>query len=86
VSEYAVLALNVNDNMTGGVNWRTFILLHDYGTRDMDLFLDIRDLGIGTNSATALLTTSGDRAQDHAIRIRLSDGTIAWIMVTQTAP
>ncbi len=86
VSEYAVLVLNVNDSMSGGINWRTFILLHDYGTRDMDLFLDIRDLAIGANSAITLLTTSGDRAQDHAIRIRLSDGSIAWLMVTTTAP
>jgi hypothetical protein len=86
VSEYAVLVLNVNDSMSGGVNWRTFILLHDYGTRDMDLFLDIRDLAIGTTSATAMLTTSADRNQSHAIRIRLSDGGIYWIMVTNTAP
>ncbi len=86
ICEYAVLVMNVNDSMTGGADVRSYFLFHDYGSVDMNLFMDIRDLAIGTTSATSMVTTSGDRAQDHAIRIRLPNGTYAWLMVTQTAP
>lgn len=83
----AVLTLNSNDIRTGvpATGTNSYFLIRDYGTVTNNILYNFFDAAIGSASATALVTTSGDRVQSHAIRI-LVGVTKMWLMCTTTAP
>jgi hypothetical protein len=84
MSEWSVMTLNSWDNNAVG-SYRTYIWLRDYGSLAMNSLLRFSDAVVATTTKSALLSTSGDLASSHTIRV-LFGTTPIWILCNSTGP
>lgn len=86
VSDWFVLVLNASNSGANQGSHSSYIALRDYGSLDIQSLLWVStDHTIGTNSTTALMSSTAAKTHSHSLRF-IAGSTPYWIMCTSTAP
>jgi len=82
-SDYGIIVLNsiMDNNQANGC----YIWLHKYGDQETRHFLRISDITVGTNSGTALFSSTTARTHTHSLHIMVGTSGY-WIMCTNQSP